>query len=209
MLAIAIGIAAVIVLVSIMDGITGQVTDIFEGFGMNNITVSITSRGSTRFVEPKDLYELVDENPNLYAYCSPKITTMANIKSPNSSESSYASITGIDETFDEIDGLATAQGRFLQYVDIDKMLKVCVIGTYYEEEYYEEEYSEEDYVNADTTRVYVGDYLEEDEDYSEFTEKSSSTHSKYKPARARTTPNQTIGRIFFPKNIPSKGTKII
>ena len=139
MLGIIIGVAAVIVLVSIMDGITGQVTDIFEGFGMNNITVSITSRGSTRFVEPKDLYELVDENPNLYAYCSPKITTMANIKSPNSSESSYASITGIDETFDEIDGLATAQGRFLQYVDIDKMLKVCVIGTYYEEEYYEEE----------------------------------------------------------------------
>lgn len=136
MLGIIIGVAAVIVLVSIMDGITGQVTDIFEGFGMNNITVSITSRGSTRFVEPEDLYELVDENPNLYAYCSPKITTMANIKSPNSSESSYASITGIDETFDEIDGLATAQGRFLQYVDIDKMLKVCVIGTYYEEEYY-------------------------------------------------------------------------
>lgn len=136
MLGIIIGVAAVIILVSIMDGVTGQVTDTFEGLGTNNITVSITSRGSTRYVEPEDLYELVDQNKDLYAYCSPKVTTTVNIKSPNSSESSYAAITGVDETYDEIDGLATKQGRFLQYVDIDKLLKVCVIGTYYEKEYY-------------------------------------------------------------------------
>lgn len=136
MLGIIIGVAAVIILVSIMDGVTGQVSDIFEGFGMNNIAVSITSRGSTRFVEPEKLYELVDQNPNLYAYCSPKVTTSANIKSPNSSDSSYATVTGVDETYDEIDDLVTSQGRFLQYIDVDKMLKVCVIGTYYEKEYY-------------------------------------------------------------------------
>lgn len=136
MLGIIIGVAAVIILVSIMDGITGQVSDAFESFGMNNITVSITSRGSTRKIEPDDLYELVDKHPDLFSYCSPKVTTTANIKSANSSESSYAQITGVDETYDEIDGIATEQGRFLQYVDVDKMLKVCVIGTYYEQEYY-------------------------------------------------------------------------
>lgn len=136
MLGIIIGVAAVIILVSIMDGVTGQVEDSFEGLGMNNITVSITSRGSTRYVEPENLYELIDQNKDLYSYCSPKVTTTVNIKSPNSSQSSYATITGVDETYDEIDGLATKQGRFLQYVDIDKLLKVCVIGTYYEQEYY-------------------------------------------------------------------------
>ncbi len=136
MLGIIIGVAAVIILVSIMDGITGQVSDAFESFGMNNITVSITSRGSTRFVEPDDLYELVDEHPDLFMYSSPKVTTTANIKSPNTSDSSFSSVTGVDETYDEIDGLVTEEGRFLQYVDVDKMLKVCVIGTYYEEEYY-------------------------------------------------------------------------
>lgn len=136
MLGIIIGVAAVIILVSVMDGVTGQVSDAFEGFGMNNITVSITSRGSTRKVEPENLYELVDKYPDLYAYCSPKVTTTVNIKSQNSSESSYASVTGVDESYDEIDSLVTEQGRFLQYVDIDKMLKVCVIGTYYEKEYY-------------------------------------------------------------------------
>ena len=136
MLGIIIGVAAVIILVSIMDGITGQVSDAFESFGMNNITVSITSRGSTRYVEPDNLYELVDENPDLFSYCSPKVTTNANIKSSTSSESTTASVTGVDETYDEIDELVTEQGRFLQYVDVDKMLKVCVIGTYYEKEYF-------------------------------------------------------------------------
>lgn len=137
MLGIIIGVAAVIILVSIMDGITGQVSDAFESFGMNNITVSITSRGSTRYVEPDDLYELIDSHPDLYSYCSPKVTTSANIKSSDSSNSSYSSVTGVDETYDEIDALATKQGRFLQYIDIDKMLKVCVIGTYYEQEYFD------------------------------------------------------------------------
>ena len=59
MLGIIIGVGAVIILVSIMDGVTGQVTDAFENFGMNNITVAITSRGSTRYVEPEDMYEIM------------------------------------------------------------------------------------------------------------------------------------------------------
>ncbi len=136
MLGIIIGVAAVIILVSIMDGITGKVEDSFESFGMNNITVVITSRGSTRKVEPDDLYKLIDEHPDLFSYCSPKVTINANVKSPNSSELSASSVTGVDETYDEIDKLVTQQGRFLQYVDVDKLLKVCVIGTYYEKEYY-------------------------------------------------------------------------
>ncbi len=136
MLGIIIGVGAVIILVSIMDGVTGQVTDAFESFGMNNITVSITSRGSTRYVEPEDMYEIIDENPDLFVYCTPNVSLSATVKSKNSSESEQASVTGIDETYDEVNEFETEQGRFLHYVDIDKMAKVCVIGTYYEQEYY-------------------------------------------------------------------------
>ncbi|MBR1970305.1 MAG: ABC transporter permease [Clostridia bacterium] len=136
MLGIIIGVGAVIILVSIMDGVTGQITDAFESFGMNNITVSITSRGSTRYVEPEDMYEVLDENPDLFTYCTPNVTLQANLKSQTSSESERVSVTGIDETYDKINTLVTEQGRFLQFVDIDKMMKVCVIGTYYEREYF-------------------------------------------------------------------------
>ena len=137
MLGIIIGVGAVIILVSIMDGVTGQVTDAFESFGMNNITVSITSRGSTRVVEPDDMYEIIDEHPDLFSYCTPNVSLNATIRSKNSSDNESASVTGCDETYEEINQLETEQGRFLQYVDIDKMLKVCVIGTYYEKTYFE------------------------------------------------------------------------
>ncbi len=137
MLGIIIGVGAVIILVSIMDGVTGQVTDAFENFGMNNITVAITSRGSTRYVEPEDMYEIIDENPELFTYCTPNVTLNATVKSKTSSENERATVTGIDETYDKINQLTTEQGRFLQFIDVDKMLKVCVIGTYYEQTFFE------------------------------------------------------------------------
>lgn len=134
MLGIIIGVGAVIILVSIMDGITGQVTDAFESFGMNNITVSMTSRGSTRYIEPDDMYKIIDENPELFTYCTPNVLLTTTVKTKNSSDSESASITGTDETYDKINQLDMQQGRFLQFIDIDKQLKVCVIGTYYEQE---------------------------------------------------------------------------
>ncbi len=167
MLGIIIGVGAVIILVSIMDGITNQVSSAFEGFGMNNITVSITPRGSTRFVEPDNLYELIDENPDLFLYCSPKVTTTANIKSPDTSDSVFASITGVDETFDEIDSLVTLKGRFLQYIDVEKMLKVCVIGTYYEQEYYGRNNALGKTIKINGEPYIIVGVLEEQEDSSE------------------------------------------
>lgn len=136
MLGIIIGVAAVIILVSIMDGVTGQVSDVFESIGVNNISVSITSRGSTRYVEPDDLYKMAEENSDLFACVSPTVTTNAVIKSANVSDSSSGQITGVNESYDEIKELVVEQGRFIQYVDAEKMLKTCVIGTYYEQEYF-------------------------------------------------------------------------
>ena len=137
MLGIIIGVAAVIILVSIMDGVTGQVTDVFETIGMNNISVNITSRGSTRTVDPDDLYELVDENSDIISYISPTVNANAVIKAPSDADNVRGAITGVDENYDKIKDMTVEQGRFLQYIDVAKEQKVCVIGTYYEKEYYE------------------------------------------------------------------------
>ena len=65
MLGIIIGVGAVIILVSIMDGVTGQVTDIFESMGTNNINVNIVPRGGNRIVEADDIYELTEKYPKI------------------------------------------------------------------------------------------------------------------------------------------------
>lgn len=136
MLGIIIGVAAVIILVSIMDGVTGQVTDAFENIGMNNISISVTSRGSTRKIEPKDMYKILEENPDLFSYISPTVSLNAVIKAATETDNASGTVTGVDETYDEIKSLTVEQGRFLQYIDVSKEQKVCVIGTYYEQEYY-------------------------------------------------------------------------
>ena len=113
-----------------------RLPDAFESFGMNNITVALTSRGSTRHIEPDDMYEVIDENPALFTYCTPNVSLTATVKTKNASDSEFASVTGTDETYDKINQLGMQEGRFLQFIDIEKQLKVCVIGTYYEQELY-------------------------------------------------------------------------
>ena len=54
MLGIIIGIAAVIILVSLMGGLTQQLTDMFAEIVTNTIQVSITPRNGKK-VEPDDM----------------------------------------------------------------------------------------------------------------------------------------------------------
>ena len=135
MLGIIIGVGSVIILVSIMSGVTGQVTDMFEKLGTNTIQVMLFSRGDTRTVEPDDMYHLADSNPELFSYISPNISVdKANVRPKDDPDSISTSVSGVSEQYDKLSGLDMKEGRFLQYIDVDKMRKVCVIGTYIEKE---------------------------------------------------------------------------
>ena len=61
MLGIIIGIAAVIILVSVMNGLTSMVTETFAEIGTENITVSITPR-SIKDIKPQEMFAFVNEN---------------------------------------------------------------------------------------------------------------------------------------------------
>ena len=50
MLGIIIGVCAVIVLVSVVQGSTGNITDSIESLGANTISVMFTGRNSAKFV---------------------------------------------------------------------------------------------------------------------------------------------------------------
>ena len=62
MLGIIIGVAAVIVIVGLGNGLEQYVTDSFSDLGTNTLTVTVMSRGSTRSLDADDMYELVEEN---------------------------------------------------------------------------------------------------------------------------------------------------
>ena len=135
MLGIIIGIAAVIILVSVTSGITGMITDTFEELGTNTIQVSVTARGSTRKISPEQMYEFVDRNEQYFANMSPSVSIMGTIKTDVDNIS--GKVTAVSEEYIDIAKLVVTSGRFLNFVDVDKNLPVCVVGTYIQKELFD------------------------------------------------------------------------
>lgn len=128
MLGIIIGITAVIALVSLMSGMTTEVSDAFNEIGIDSIMVSIMDRGETKELPVKDVENLVNENSNVLRGQSPTISMPVSIKKGNDKISSTA--TGVNETYIALKERNLEYGRELTYIDVAKHQKVCVIGTY-------------------------------------------------------------------------------
>lgn len=135
MLGIIIGVAAVIILISLMDGMMGMMNDEFSKLGTDTITISVQNRGGSRTVDEDDFYEFAQKNPEYVKAISPSVT-LANAAVKTMDYDMTTSVSGVDESYFGIKDLEMEQGRFLQYSDIDKKQKNCVIGTYIEKEFF-------------------------------------------------------------------------
>ena len=76
MLGIIIGVASVIILVALVDGMKADMVERFESMGTNLLTVSIRGRGGNRRVDIDDLQTLVEENSDVLSAMSPAISVM-------------------------------------------------------------------------------------------------------------------------------------
>ena len=133
MLGIIIGVAAVIILVSIVGGFSNTLTGEFESMGVNLITVSIRELSSSRSVSGEDIDVFVRENGALYSAYSP-VVSMSGAKLRLAGEELSTTCTGVGELYDKIEDIEIASGRFLKYTDVEERSKVCVIGSYIESE---------------------------------------------------------------------------
>ena len=135
MLGIIIGVAAVIILVSIVSGYMGQMIEQFEEMGVNKITVYCRNM-NTRHIDDNDMYEFWDEHPNWLSALSPTVTlNNAKIKSGNENIES-TSITGVSEDYLQIQKYEIEEGRNLVYADLAGRSSVCVIGSYVANTFY-------------------------------------------------------------------------
>ncbi|MDO4271092.1 MAG: ABC transporter permease [Eubacteriales bacterium] len=131
MLGIIIGVGSVIILVSLMQGMTGEVTSMFEDMGTNTLTVMVTGRGSSRTVDVDDLYALYEENTDVFLGMSPTVSLNGTVKSGADSDSfSSTSVTGVSEQYAEIKKLTLSDGRFISYADLNARGKIAVVGSY-------------------------------------------------------------------------------
>ena len=137
MLGIIIGVAAVIVIISLGDGMQKLMNDEFESMGANLIQVTVFDYGSSRSIDPDDMFELVEENPKYLKAVSPFVQVQGvSVHSDREFFAPY-SIVGASEDYGSIRGMTLTGGRFLQYVDVLRQQKVCVIGSYINKEYFD------------------------------------------------------------------------
>ncbi len=136
MLGIIIGIAAVIILVSVMNGLTSEVSKVFSEFGTTSLNTTIRPRPNIE-VEPEELYEFAAENPDLYSGISPKLTVSGDFKTPTSGDDTVSvSASGVSEDYYDIQKLSLAFGRFISYIDCENKSNVAVIGSFQAMEYF-------------------------------------------------------------------------
>lgn len=134
MLGIIIGVAAVIILVGLVNGQMSYMTESFSGMGTNQITVNLVNL-STRSVSADQMYEFYEDNEQYFGQMSPSVSVNGTVKSGNESLTS-TSITGVSEEYLDLKSQELQAGRFIQYSDILSRQKVCVIGYYLANELY-------------------------------------------------------------------------
>lgn len=134
MLGIIIGVASVIILVSLVNSYMSYMTDSFASMGTNQISVNMTNL-STRSVSDDEMYEFYEENGDVFDHMTPIVSVNTRVKHGSDSMSS-TSVSGVSEEYLAIKDYELVQGRNIQYSDIVSRQKVCVIGYYVATELY-------------------------------------------------------------------------
>ncbi len=123
MLGIIIGVMALVILVSLVNGATSTVTDTIAELGSDLVSVTISDdKGSPVTIDT--LNEWMDEDG--IGLAAPYGQTSATGK--YGSTSSSVIVYGTTPTYADIQGLSLLLGRFLKSTDVDNNNYVCVIN---------------------------------------------------------------------------------
>ncbi|MDO4750094.1 MAG: ABC transporter permease [Eubacteriales bacterium] len=136
MLGIIIGIASVMVIIGLGNGMEAYMTDQFAVIGSNTLVVQITGQGSSRTLDPDQMYEIVASDPVNFIDVSPTVTLYGTVKLDRDTLDA-TSVTGVGEDYFSIKSYELREGRGLHYMDIQERRQVCVIGSYVADEWFD------------------------------------------------------------------------
>ena len=123
MLGIIIGVMALVVLVSLVNGATSSVTDAVSGLGTSMLTVSISDdKGMPLDLDTVNGW-MDEENIGLVA---PYVTT--SVSARGEEESGIATVYGVTPAFYEVQGMQLAMGRWVKTSDVENHTYTCVIN---------------------------------------------------------------------------------
>lgn len=125
MLGVIIGVSALIVLVSLVRGATGSVTDSINSMGTDYMTVSITGEANNS-IRWDEVSELLSDS-DTFALSAP--TAQESLTATSSLGEETVSVTGTTPGYQTIMGLELSGGRFFLTPDLDNHTSVAVINS--------------------------------------------------------------------------------
>ena len=141
MLGIVIGVASVIIIISLGNGLTGMVEQQVQKLGVTQVMFYTWGRGdgSTMELDSQRVMDFIDSHPEAFSGITPWVSGGSGVRQGNA-EFKKTGIFGVSEamyrpaTGTTLDGETLAKGRYLQYVDVIQRKNVCIIGAYLEQE---------------------------------------------------------------------------
>ena len=123
MLGIIIGVVAVTLLISVVQGATGEITGQIESLGSNLLQVRMTGTQPT-YITLSDLNTLA-QNENISGVTG-VVTKTANIKA--GVESGSYNVEGVTRAYQQITGQDIKEGRFICDIDVEAHTYNAVVG---------------------------------------------------------------------------------
>ena len=124
MLGIIIGVMALVVLVSLVNGTTNSVSSAVSDLGSSMITVSVSdNKGSPITLDTLRTWQ--EEEPELGDMAPYQVDTLVGQRG---GESGSVTVYGTTPAYYEIQGMQLAMGRFLKQTDVDNESYVCVLN---------------------------------------------------------------------------------
>ena len=124
MLGIIIGVMALVVLVSLINGATNSVTDAVAQLGTSSVTVTISDdKGQPVTLDVLNTW--MEEEPDI-GLIAPYDT--ATVVGKFGGEYDSVTVYGTTPTYYDVQGLQLSMGRFLRSTDVDNVSYVCVLN---------------------------------------------------------------------------------
>jgi len=124
MLGIIIGVMALVVLVSLVNGATSSVTDAVSSLGNSMLTVTIADdKGVPVTLDTTKEWMDTEKSIGLVApYCTGSVTATADGKSGD------VTVYGTTAAYYDIQGMQLAMGRWLKNADVENHTFVCILN---------------------------------------------------------------------------------
>jgi len=158
MLGIIIGVMSLVILVSLVNGATGNVQDTISSLGTNSITVSISDHKG----HPVHISDLTEWMEDGVGYIAPVAEESFTGKYEENSDA--VEVYGTTAPYFDIAGMNLLLGRFIKTSDVDNNTSVCVVNENLASELVGFTDCIGEYISLNGTRYEIVGVLEDDDE---------------------------------------------